>query len=279
MGDRALSGKVAIVTGATRGAGLAVARELGAAGATVFVTGRSTRGGTRTEGLAGTIEDAAYAVTVRGGVGVPVRCDHANEAEVRALFERVVREAGRPDLLVNNAWGGYEHYDQEAFTQPFWQQPFDARWRGMFESGLRAMLLASSLAAPHMIDAGHGLIASTVAWAEGKFLGNVFYDTAKAAIVRATKGMGQELAGKGVAAVAIAPGFMRTERVMAAHAAHPFDLSVTESPVYLARAVVSLASDPQVTSWSGQLVTVGDLAKVYGFTDEDGGQPPPFRIP
>ena len=165
-----LGGRVAVVTGASRGAGAAIAAVLGECGATVFVTGRSTREGASTEGLAGTIEDTADSVTARGGRGVPVPVDHTNAADVDALFLRVRRECGRLDLLVNNAWGGDEHHDLATFTAPFWEQPLD-RWEAMFTAGVRNTMLASRYAAPLLIESGGGLIVSTIAWAFDEFLG------------------------------------------------------------------------------------------------------------
>jgi len=275
---RSLQGKVAVVTGASRGAGRGIALVLGEAGATVYVTGRSVRGQPTTEDLPGTVEDTAEAVTARGGMGIPVRCDHTVDSDVEALFARVQREQSRIDLLVNNAWGGYEHHDVADFTRPFWEQPLARRWNGMFEAGVRAHFAASRLAAPLMIPQKRGLIVRTVAWDRGLYLGNLFYDVAKAAIGRMIFGMAKELRDHGIAAIAIAPGFMRTERVMAAHAKGPFDLGRTETPTYLARAVAALAADPNPARWSGEIVAVGGLAPIYGFTDEDGRQPPPFRI-
>jgi len=273
-----LRGRIAVVTGASRGAGRAIALVLGAAGATVYVTGRSTRGAATTENLPGTVEDTAEAVTARGGAGIPVRVDHTMDADVEALFRRVQDEHGRLDLLVNNAWGGYERYDVATFDAPFWQQPL-RHWEGMFSAGVRAHLVAARFAAPLMVERRAGLIVSTVAWAFDAYLGNLFYDVAKAAIIRMALGMAHELRPHGVAAVALAPGFMRTERVMAAHAQQPFDLSPTESPEYLGRAVAALAADPDILMRSGQLLTVGDLAREYGFTDIDGRQPDAFRLP
>jgi NAD(P)-dependent dehydrogenase (short-subunit alcohol dehydrogenase family) len=204
------------------------------------------------------------------------------DADVERLVERVREERGRLDVLVNNAWGGYEGHDLLAFTAPFWEQP-RSRWDAMFTAGVRAHLVMAQLAAPLLLDrapdARPGLIASTIAWAFGKPLGNAVYDVAKSALVRLAYVMGEELRPHRVAAVALAPGFMRTERVLAAHAAQPFDLSVTESPEYLGRAVAHLAADPDLLRLTGQTLTVGELARDYGFTDVDGRQPEAFRLP
>ena len=183
-----LGGKVAVVTGASRGVGKGIALALGEAGATVYVTGRSEAGGS-TEGLPGTVVETADAVTQRGGRGIAARCDHTNDAEVEALFARVGQEQGRLDLLVNNVWGGYEQFDFSRFGAPFWEQPL-GHWSGMFEAGVRAHLAASRLAAPLMISEGRGLIVHTTAWERDKYLGNLFYDVAKAAVNRMALGMG-----------------------------------------------------------------------------------------
>lgn len=277
-----LRGAVAVVTGASRGAGRAIAAVLGETGATVYVTGRSARGSATTEDLPGTIEDTADEVTRRGGAGVAVRCDHTVDADVERLVARVRDERGRLDVLVNNAWGGYEGHDVATFTAPFWEQP-RSRWDAMFTAGVRAHLVMAQLAAPLLMDRGAGdrpgLIASTIAWAHGRPLGNAVYDAAKAALVRLAYVMAEELRPHRVAAVAIAPGFMRTERVLAAHAARPFDLSVTESPEYLGRAVAALAADPDLLARTGRTLTAGDLARDYGFTDLDGRQPEAFGLP
>ena len=143
----------------------------------------------------------------------------------------------------------------------------------------RATAVSSRFAAPLLLRAGRGLIVNTVAWSFEEYLGNLFYDTAKAAIVRMSFGMATELRPHGVAAVALAPGFMRTERVMAAHKQQPFPLDGTESPYYLGRAVAALAADPAVMAKTGRVLTVGELAPEYGFTDLDGTRPPPFRMP
>jgi len=273
-----LSQTVAVVTGASRGGGRAIAIALGQAGATVYVTGRSARGSRTTEGLPETIDDTADEVTASGGVGIPVRVDHTVDGEVEALFARVRAEQGKLDLLVNNAWGGYEQYDGARFVAPFWEQPLN-RWEAMFTAGVRTHFVSNRFAAPMMIDRGSGLIVSTVAWAFGEYLGNLYYDVAKSAIIRMISGMARELKPHGVAAVAVAPGFMRTERVLTAHEQEPFDLSVTESPAYIGRAIRALVADADVIAKSGQMLTAGELAREYGFTDVDGRQPEPFRLP
>jgi len=270
--------KVAVVTGASRGGGKAIAIELGAAGRTVYVTGRSTRIGPTTENLPTTIEETGEAVTRAGGDGIAVRCDHSRASDVESLVALVTKEQGRLALLVNNAWGGYEQHSVAEFVRPFWEQQ-SRHWESMFDRGLRATVLASSRFGPLFVRQRSGLIVNTVAWLHGKYLGNLYYDTAKAAVIRCTFGMAEELKPFGVAVVALAPGFMRTERVMMAHRIQPFDLSATESPSYLGRAVKAIEGDPQIGDSSGQVLYVGDLARKYGFTDEDGSQPPPFGLP
>jgi NAD(P)-dependent dehydrogenase (short-subunit alcohol dehydrogenase family) len=271
-----LRGRVAVVTGASRGVGKGIALALGEAGATVYVTGRSDAGGT-TEGLPGTVWDTADAVTLRGGQGVAVRCDHTADAEVEALFARVKQEQGRLDVLVNSAWGGYEQFDWSRFAAPFWEQPL-RHWSGMFESGVRANLTATRLAVPLMLPQRRGLIVHTTAWDRDKYLGNLFYDVAKAAVNRMAFGMASELRQHNVAVVALAPGFVGTERLLAAFAAAGRAPGNLESPEYAGRAVVALAADTDVLARSGRVLTVGQLAAEYGFTDVDGRQWPPFQI-
>jgi NAD(P)-dependent dehydrogenase (short-subunit alcohol dehydrogenase family) len=271
-----LRGRVAVVTGASRGIGKGIALALGEAGATVYVTGRSDAGGT-TECLPGTVRDTADAVTQRGGQGVPVRCDHTADAEVEALFARVRQEQGRLDLLVNNVWGGYEQFDWSRFAAPFWEQPL-LHWSGLFESGVRAHLAATRLAVPLMLPHRRGLIVHTTAWDRDKYLGNLFYDIAKAAVNRMAFGMARELQPRHVAVVALTPGFVGTERVLAAFAGAGRVPGNLESPEYIGRAVVALAGDANVMAKSGRVLTVGQLAAEYGFTDVDGRQWPPFQI-
>lgn len=270
-----LQGKVAVVTGASRGAGRGIAHVLGEAGATVYVTGRSTRAGLVNPLWPETIEETAEGVTARGGQGIPVRCDHTQDADVEALFARVQAEQGRLDILVNNAWGGYQS-DYDSFTANFWEQP--DRWNAMFKAGVRAHLNASRLAAPLMIEQRSGLIINTTVYDRGKFLSNLYYDLAKSSVNRMAYGMALELRPFGVTALALAPGWMRTERVMEYNPS-PEELITTESPEYIGRAVVALASDPELLTLSGETLNVGDLAERYGFTDIDGRRVPTFRIP
>jgi NAD(P)-dependent dehydrogenase (short-subunit alcohol dehydrogenase family) len=275
-----LRNKVAIVTGASRGAGRGIALGLGEAGATVYVTGRSARGKPTTENLSGTIEDTAEAVSLRGGKGIPVRCDHSVDSDVEALFARVAQEQEQLDILVNNAWGGYEQHDFRTFGAPFHEQPL-RHWDGMFTSGVRAAMVASRLATLMMLPQRHGLIVNITAWDRDNFMVNVFYDVAKNAINRLTYGLARELKPHNIAAIALAPGFMRTERVAGAFEAvgNKEYLNFTESSEYVGRAVVAIATDPNAIQKSGKVFAVGDLAKEYGFTDVDGRHIPAFRMP
>ena len=277
---------IALVTGASRGAGRAIALELGAKGATVYVTGRSVRGGPTTDNVPGTIDETASGVTERGGLGIAVRCDHSSDTDTEALFDRIRRDHARLDVLVNNVWGGYEHPDCRPLNiAPFWEQPL-AQWDRMFTAGVRAHLTASRLAAPLMVPQRRGLIVSTTAHLRAlPYLRNIFYDLSKNAVSHLVWAMAEELREHNVTAVAVAPGFMRTERVVEAftraNAAEALDGpgGPKETPAYLARAIVALVSDPAVIAKTGQLLEVGTLAQEYGFTDVDGTQPAPFRLP
>ena len=275
-----LNGRVTVVTGASRGAGRGIAATLGAAGAIVYVTGRSLKGPSTTENLPGTIEETAEMVAARGGIGIPVRCDHTVDSDVEELFGRVQREQGRIDLLVNNAWGGYEHHDYQKFSAPFYEQPL-RHWEGMYTAGVRAALIASRFAASLMLSQRQGLIINITAWDRDKFLVNVFYDVAKGAINRMTYGMARELRPHNIAAIALAPGFMRTERVARAFESvgNKDYVNFTESPEYVGRAVVALAADQEIMDKSGRVLAVGDVADEYAFTDIDGRRIPAFRMP
>jgi NAD(P)-dependent dehydrogenase (short-subunit alcohol dehydrogenase family) len=289
-----LEGAVAIVTGASRGAGRGIAVELGARGATVVVTGRSTREQpadsygrilelSSLAAMPGSIDQTAAEVDRAGGRGVAVRCDHSVEAEVAELFARVQRDFGRLDLLVNNAWGGHETFDA-VFDAPFWEHSL-AHWDSMFNRGVKNHLLAARFAAPVMVAAGRGLIVATTFWDRDRYLrGNLPYDLAKASINRLALGMAEELRPHGVTSLAVSPGWMRTELILAGHKTDEEHwrerpaLARTESPRYLGRAVAHLAADPRVMEKSGRVLRVADLAREYGFTDVDGRQVEAFEI-
>ena len=277
-----LKGKIAVVTGASRGAGRGIALVLGDAGATVYVTGRSVRESSSRPELPGTtIEDTAEMVTARGGVGIPVQCDHTHDDEVENLFARVEAEQGKLDILVNNVWGGYEKEMDEGFVSPFWEQPL-WRWDAMFMAGVRAHYTASRLAARLMIPHKQGLIINTTFYDRGKYFQPLSYFLAKNTINQMAYGMGLELREHNIATIALSPGWMRTEAVLAVIAPNgepsPKEYAQTESVEYIGRAVVALASDPHVISKTGQTWTVGDLASEYGFTDIDGRLVPPFQF-
>ena len=258
--DRLLEGKVALVTGASRGVGRGVAAVLAECGATVYATGR-------------TIDGADLDPAI-----IRVRCDGAEAEQVDQLFDRIEGEQGRLDILVNSAWGGYERMVEDgAFTWglPFWQQPV-WRWQAMMDAGVRAAFLASRRAAMLMVPAKSGLIASISHWAAQKRIGNVIYGVAKAATDKLTADMAAELQPHGVAAVSIYPGMVRTEAVMAAAAY--LDLSNSESPEFTGRVVAALAADPDLLAKSGQVLVGAALAAEYGFADVDGKQPRPLTL-
>jgi NAD(P)-dependent dehydrogenase (short-subunit alcohol dehydrogenase family) len=268
--------RVAVVTGASRGVGKGVAEVLGECGATVYVTGRSTRTAPDRGGAKGTVEETAELVTAAGGCGIAAVCDHGDERQVAALFERVADEQdGRLDLLVNNAWGGYEEYDAGGFLKPFWEQSPDY-WGRMVDGGARLQYLAARHAAPLMIAQGGGLIVGTAAGDRGRYLGNLVYDVAKTAVMRMAFGMARELRPHGVTALTLLPGFTRTEAVLALYQG---DLTPTSSTQYVGRAVAVLAADPDVMRHSGESLRVADVAESYGFVDTDGRWVPPFELP
>lgn len=273
-----LQGKVALVTGASRGVGKGIALGLGEAGATVYITGRTVEDGYAAVTLPGTIHQTAQEVTALGSVGIAVRCDHRNDEEVRALFAQLQREQGRLDLLVNNVWGGYEHFNdgtEHWLEKGFWTVPPD-RWDKSFQAGVRAHYVASVLAAPLMIAQQAGLIVNISFFAAQRVDRGVIYSVAKLADDHMAACMAHELREHNVAAVALYPGLVRTEAVMAA--AQWFDLSNSESPQFLGRAVAALASDPNIMQKSGQVLVAAQLALDYGFTDIDGKQPRPITV-
>lgn len=256
-----LQHRVALVTGATRGVGRGVARELARQGARVFVTGRSVP------------DHAPFDEPITA-----VRCDHREDDQVDAAFERIAREATSLDILVNNVWGGYEAMiERGEFTwpRPFWQQPL-WRWDAMFTAGVRAHYHASQLAARRMVAQRSGLIVNISFWAAQKHIGNVAYGVSKAATDKMTSDMAVELAPHGVSVVSLYPGLVRTEKVM--EAAAYLDLSNSESPDFIGRAVAALGSDAQVLRHTGKVLVAAAVAREYGFTDLDGRSPRPLTL-
>jgi NAD(P)-dependent dehydrogenase (short-subunit alcohol dehydrogenase family) len=274
-----LSAKVCLVAGASRGVGRGIARALGEAGATVIVTGRSSEAGPRTDGRAETLEDTAREVNIAGGRGHPYRCDHSSEREVDTLVSWALRRFGRIDVAVDAVWGGNEGYDGESYSDgsrwgtPFWRRPA-ARLGASFEAGVLAQLLLARAVAPAMIGAKGGLFVTVTFDTGAGYLGDVFYDLGKAAMNRMTLAMAEELRPHGIVAVALSPGFVRTERVIDAGQA----TETTESPLYAGRAVAALAADGDVARYAGQILHAADLARIYGFTDADGTQPDRFAL-
>jgi dehydrogenase/reductase SDR family member 1 len=275
--DWPLAGKTAIVTGASRGVGRGIAEGLGAAGAVVYVSGRSVHGSPTTVALAGTIEETADAVKRAGGTGIAFRCDHRDDSDARALFRRVEAERGRLDVLVNNVWGGYEGLHEgkfQEFGKPFWEQPI-ALWDAMFAAGVRAHYVASAFAARMMVAQGSGLIVNVSSFAGAGEEPNVAIGVAKGATDRLTASAASQLRKHGVAVVSLYPGLVRTEGVLTW--ADHLDLSNSESPQFAGRAVAALATDPGVLERTGQVLVAAELAAEYGFTDIDGRQPRSLR--
>ena len=252
--------RVALVTGGSRGVGRGIAKALARDGTTVYVTGRSV--------AAADLPDEVNRIS----------CDHRDDAQVAAVFERIKAECGRLDILVNNAWGGYEQMVEDGqFTwpRPFWIQP-RWRWDAMMTVGVRGAFVAAQLAAQTMTAARSGLIVNVSFWAAQKHVGNVLYGCAKAATDKLSADMAHELAPYGISVVSLYPGLVRTEAVMAA--ADFLDLSNSESPEFIGRAVCALARDPQKMSRSGCVLVAAQLALDYGFTDIDGRQPRPLAL-
>lgn len=263
-----MKGKVALVTGASRGGGKGIALVLGERRATVYVSGRSVRGEPTTLGRPGTIEDTADELTARGGTGIAVRCDHTDDTQVESLIERIRSEQGRLDVLVNNAWSGYEISPDPSLA--FWEIEW-RHWDLMFNGGLRAAAFASTLAAPLMIEAGNGLIVN-ITWVLDRPHGHAFYEVVKNATNKLTEQMADDLRPHGIACVAVSPGFMRLERMdLTAELA-----AKAESPEFPGRAIAALAEDANVGAKSGRVFTTPELAREYDFTDVDGKQQSAF---
>jgi dehydrogenase/reductase SDR family member 1 len=254
-----LKGQVALVTGASRGVGRGVAVGLAHAGATVFATGR-------------TIKQTEL------GAGInSVACDHTDDRAVETVFRDIEASAGRLDILVNVAWGGYERMVENGrftFVAPFWEQPL-WRWDAMVTTGARAAFVASQHAARLMVPARRGLIVNISFWAAQKYLGNAVYGIAKAATDKMTSDMAHELKSHGVTAVSLYPGLVRTEAVLAAKC---FDLSNSESPEFIGRVIAALAADPNLSNRNGATLVAAAVAEEYGVTDVDGRRPRPLTL-
>jgi len=280
---KALEGKVALVAGATRGAGRGIACALGEAGATVYCTGRSVRGRPATPGRPETIEETAEMVSERGGVGIHVRVDHTVVEEVEALFQRVRTEQGRLDILINDVWGG------DALTEwgtPFWELSLE-KGLTMLERAIDSHIITGRHGVPLMLEGeGPALLAEITDgddWVNRYYRGNLFYDLVKTSVMRLAFGMARELRDTRVTALALSPGFLRSEMMLDhfgvteenwrdAIAKDPY-FAGSESPFYIGRAVVALAADPHVEEKAGRALATWTLAKEYGFTDIDGRQP------
>ncbi|HEX2953506.1 MAG TPA: SDR family NAD(P)-dependent oxidoreductase [Bacillota bacterium] len=275
-----LKGKVAVVTGASRGVGKGIAVGLGESGATVYITGRTVHDGEATVPLAGTLLETVKEIERAGGKGIPIRCDHRNDDEVKAVFDQVLREQGKLDILVNNAWAGYENIarvtkpEEYIFEAPFWEQPISF-WDDMQTVGLRSTYVASHLAAPIMLKQKDGLIVNISFFAGRKYMSNVAYGVCKAAVDRLTTDSAIELRDYGVTVLSLYPGLVRTESVM--RNKDFIDLSNSESPQFLGRCVAALAGDQARHSLTGQIVIAAEIAEKYGFRDIDGKQPKSLR--
>lgn len=273
-----MKGKVAVVTGASRGVGKGIALGLGEAGATVYITGRTVKNKTDAEKLGGTIYQTAEDVTAIGGKGVAIHCDHREDAQVEAAFKRIAKESKKIDVLVNNAWGGYEKMREGrslTYFKPFWEQPF-WRWDAMFDAGVRAAYTASAFAARMMTKKKSGLIVNISFWSAQVYLGNTQYGVSKAAVDKMTAYMAHELKKYKVAVVSLYPGLVRTESIMR-NAKH-FDISNSESPQFIGRVVTALANDPNIMKKSGKVLVAAQEALEYGIQDIDGKQPRPVTL-
>jgi NAD(P)-dependent dehydrogenase (short-subunit alcohol dehydrogenase family) len=275
-----LQGRVALVAGGTRGAGRGIAVQLGAAGATVYVTGRTTGTERSPMNRPETIEETAELVTAAGGRGIAVQIDHLEPDQVRRLVKRIDREQrGRLDVLVNDIWGGDP---LTVWGVPFWRHPLDDGLR-LHRVAVETHLITSWYAAPLLIAGGSGLVIEVTDGVDARYRGSLFYDLAKASVIRIALGQAEELRPHGVTAVALTPGFLRSEAMLDhfgvmeqnwrdAIAKDPHFI-ISETPAYVGRAAAALAADPKVARWSGQPLSSWQLAKEYGFTDADGTRP------
>lgn len=263
-----LKGKVALVTGSSKGVGKGIAKGLGEAGAKVYISGRSEE-----------IYNAAEEVNKAGGSGVAMVCDHRNDGDTQKVFDTIKEQDDRLDILVNNVWGGYEQMfsgdGEYIWENPFWEQPLDY-WDLMFASGVRAHYVNSHYAAKLMTSQKDGLIVNISYWAAQKYIGNVAYGVSKAATDKLTFDTAHELKPYNVAVISLYPGLVRTERVM--QAAEYLDLSNSESPEFLGLIVSHLYSDSELMKMSGSVQVAAELGIMYDVKDIDGNQPKPLTI-
>jgi NAD(P)-dependent dehydrogenase (short-subunit alcohol dehydrogenase family) len=283
---RPLTGQVALVAGGTRGAGRGISVALGAAGARVYVTGRSTRGGRSDMDRPETIEETAELVTAAGGEGVAVRCCHTDPAQVAAVVDRIRNDGdGRLDILVNDVWGG----DQLTQWVPMWEHDLAGGLR-LLHTAVDSHIVTSHAALPIMVARGRGLVVevtdgdeASVARMPGGYRGSFFYDLAKHSVIRLARAQAAELRPHGVAAVALTPGFLRSEAMLDGFGvteetwrdgiAKDEHFAFSETPTFIGRAVVALASDPDVMAHTGASLATWNLAREYGFVDADGTRP------
>jgi len=283
----ALAGRVALVAGATRGAGRGIAIELGAAGAVVYVTGRSARAQRSEIGRAETIEDTAELVGAAGGTGIAMRVDHLVPAEVEAAVARIRSEHGRLDILVNDVWGG-EHLFE--WNKPVWEHDL-ANGLKLLRNAVDTHLITAHHALPLMIARPGGLLVEvtdgTAAYNAVHYRLSPFYDLAKVSAIRMAWAHAKDLAPHGGTAVALTPGWMRSEQMLDAYRVSEETwreatrisphFAISETPRFIGRAVAALAADPERARWTGQSLSSGGLAQVYGFTDLDGSRPDCWR--
>ncbi|MFJ5234371.1 SDR family oxidoreductase [Kitasatospora sp. NPDC088391] len=284
---RPLAGRITLVAGATRGAGRALAVELGRSGATVYVTGRTTRERVSEVGRPGeTIEETGELVTAAGGTGIAVPTDHLDEAQVRALFRRIEQEHGHLDVLVNDLWGAEHLTAGSIFGKKSWETPLADGLR-MLELGVRSHVITAALGLPLLVRSAAPLLVEVTdgtAATNRRYRENLYYDLAKNAPIRMAYGLGQELAEYGGAAVSVTPGFLRSEQMLTHFGATEETwrdviaveptFAVAESPQYLARGVAALAADPdRAERWNRKSTSSAELARVYGLTDTDGSRP------
>jgi dehydrogenase/reductase SDR family protein 1 len=265
-----LEGQVAVVTGSSRGVGKGIALELGAAGATVYVTGRTLREGENE--FPGTIGATAAEVTELGGKGIAVQCDHGVDDQIVALFKQVRDEQGRIDILVNNVFTAPEGNILQGGG--FWEYPFTI-WDEIMHVGCRSHYVSSHQAVPLMMEQKKGLIVNISSFAGAGYAFNLAYGVGKAAVDRMAKDMAHELRDHNVTCVSLWPGWVKTEHIIqrAEQGRVPFSIDKGETPRFSGRAVVAVATDPDRMQKSGTILSSNELAREYGFTDIDGSQP------